>query len=137
MFMLDYILLNEERHLNNFGVIRDIKTLEWKRICPIFDTGRSMNTNVTTSYWNFKEGEIKCFTNELISSKNLEPLFTIKIKEEQIEKLKELQEKYKEMLEKYSEYTKLSKEEIQMLTEGYKQRIEVFEKIMKEKNKIL
>ncbi len=137
MFMLDYILLNEDRHLNNFGVIRDIKTLEWKRICPIFDTGRSMNTNVTTSYWNFKEGEIKCFTNELISSKNLEPLFTIKIKEEQIEKLKELQEKYKEMLEKYSEYTKLSKEEIQMLTEGYKQRIEVFEKIMKEKNKIL
>ena len=41
------------------------------------------------------------------------------------------------MLEKYSEYTKLSKEEIQMLTEGYKQRIEVFEKIIKEKNKIL
>lgn len=137
MFMLDYILLNEDRHLNNFGVIRDVKTLEWKRICPIFDTGRSMNTNVTTSYWNFKEGEIKCFTNELISSKNLEPLFTIKIKEEQIEKLKKLQEKYKEMLEKYSEYTKLSKEEIQMLTEGYRQRIEVFEKIMKEKNKIL
>lgn len=54
MFILDYIMLNEDRHLNNFGVIRDVKTLEWKQICPIFDTGRSMNTNVTISYWDLR-----------------------------------------------------------------------------------
>ena len=130
MFMLDYIMLNEDRHLNNFGVIREVKNLEWKRICPIFDTGRSMNTNVTTAYWDFEEGEVKCFTNELISSKNLEKIFTIKIRKEQIEKLKDLGKEYQEMLKKYQSYTKLSDEEIQILTDGYMKRIEIFENLM-------
>lgn len=131
MFILDYIMLNEDRHLNNFGVIRDVKTLEWKQICPIFDTGRSMNTNVTIAYWDFENGEVKCFTNELISSRNLEKLFTIKISEVQIEKLRELGKEYKGMLLKYQLYTKLTNEEIQLLVEGYKKRIEVFENLMK------
>lgn len=129
MFMLDYILLNEDRHLSNFGVIRNVKTLEWRRICPIFDTGRSMNTNVTKAYWNFEEGEVKCFTTQLISSSNLEKLFTINIEKEKIEALKGLAEKYREMLEEYSEYTKLTSEEIEILVEGYKKRIECFERL--------
>lgn len=131
--MLDYIILNEDRHLNNFGVIRDVETLEWKRICPIFDTGRSMNTNVTTSYWDFEDGEIKCFTKELISSKNLEKFFTFKISKEQIEKLKELVKVYHDLLQKYQEYTKLSNEEIELLVNGFNRRIEIFENKMKEK----
>ena len=85
-----------------------------------------MNTNVTTSYWDFTEGEVKCFTSELISSRNLEKLFTIKISKEQIEKLKELAKEYEEMLIKYKQYTKLSEEEIKMLVEGYKKRIEIY-----------
>ena len=24
MFILDYLILNEDRHLNNFGIIRDV-----------------------------------------------------------------------------------------------------------------
>lgn len=133
MFMLDYIILNEDRHLNNFGVIRDVETLEWKRICPIFDTGRSMNTNVTTSYWDFEDGEIKCFTKDLISSKNLEKFFTFKISKEQIKKLKELVKVYHDLLQKYQEYTKLSNEEIELLVNGFNRRIEIFENKMKEK----
>lgn len=129
MFMVDYIMLNEDRHLNNFGIIRNVQTLEWKRICPIFDTGRSMNTNVTTAYWNFEEGDVKCFTTEFISSKNLEKLFTIEISKKQIEKLKNLESYYKHMLEKYQTYTKLSNQEIDMIVEGYMKRIEIFEKI--------
>lgn len=129
MFILDYIMLNEDRHLNNFGVIRDVNTLEWKRICPIFDTGRSMNTNVTTSYWNFVEGEIKCFTIELISTKNLENLFTIKISNKQINELEKLTEFYHDMLIKYQEFTKLSDEEISLLTNGYTQRISCLNKL--------
>lgn len=134
MFMLDYIMLNEDRHLNNFGIIRDVHTLEWKRICPIFDTGRSMNTNVTTSYWDFEIGEIKCFTTELISSKCLEDIFTIQITEEQIKRLRKLNMYYEEMLVKYQKYTKLSDEEIEKLVSGYTKRVEMFESIIKEKN---
>lgn len=40
--MTDFILTNTDRHLNNFGVLRDIYTLKFKFIAPIFDTGNSM-----------------------------------------------------------------------------------------------
>lgn len=42
MFILDYIILNEDRHLNNFGIIRDVNTLEWIDVAPIFDSGESL-----------------------------------------------------------------------------------------------
>ena len=43
MFILDYIIMNEDRHLNNFGIIRDVNTLKWLDIAPIFDNGQSLN----------------------------------------------------------------------------------------------
>ena len=45
MFALDYIIANEDRHLNNFGFLRDSTTLKWKGLCPIFDSGSSMFRN--------------------------------------------------------------------------------------------
>ena len=43
MFILDYLLLNEDRHLNNFGIIRDVNTLKWLDVAPIFDSGQALN----------------------------------------------------------------------------------------------
>lgn len=43
MFILDYIMLNEDRHLNNFGIIRNVENLNWISTAPIFDTGQSLN----------------------------------------------------------------------------------------------
>ena len=42
MFTCDYLLANEDRHWRNFGVIRNVKTLEYTRIAPIFDSGTSL-----------------------------------------------------------------------------------------------
>lgn len=39
MFTCDYILANQDRHWRNFGVIRNVETLEYTRIAPIFDSG--------------------------------------------------------------------------------------------------
>ena len=39
MFVCDYILANEDRHWRNFGVIRNVETLEYTRVAPIFDSG--------------------------------------------------------------------------------------------------
>lgn len=39
MFTCDYILANKDRHWRNFGVIRNVETLEYTRIAPIYDTG--------------------------------------------------------------------------------------------------
>ncbi|MFT0899569.1 excisionase [Candidatus Methanoprimaticola sp. MG2] len=42
MLVLDYLMVNVDRHTNNFGIIRDPDTLEWKGASPIFDTGASL-----------------------------------------------------------------------------------------------
>lgn len=42
MMTLDYIIANEDRHQNNFGVIRNAATLEWMGAAPVFDSGSSM-----------------------------------------------------------------------------------------------
>lgn len=40
--LTDFILTNTDRHLNNFGVLRDAKTLKFIAMAPIFDSGNSM-----------------------------------------------------------------------------------------------
>ncbi len=40
---LDFLIMNEDRHLNNFDMIRDINTLKWLDMAPIFDNGQSLN----------------------------------------------------------------------------------------------
>jgi len=42
MIVLDYIIANEDRHLNNFGLLRNAETLEWISMAPIFDSGSSL-----------------------------------------------------------------------------------------------
>ena len=42
MITLDYIIANEDRHLNNFGVLRNAETLEWIGFTPIYDSGSSL-----------------------------------------------------------------------------------------------
>jgi hypothetical protein len=42
MLSVDYLISNEDRHFNNFGVIRNAETLEWIDFAPIFDCGTSM-----------------------------------------------------------------------------------------------
>lgn len=42
MLVLDYIIANEDRHLNNFGALRNAETLEWIGMAPIYDSGSSL-----------------------------------------------------------------------------------------------
>jgi len=42
MLTLDYLIVNEDRHLNNFGAIRNAETLKWIGFAPIFDSGTSL-----------------------------------------------------------------------------------------------
>ena len=42
MIVLDYIIANEDRHLNNFGALRSAETLEWLGMAPIYDSGSSL-----------------------------------------------------------------------------------------------
>jgi hypothetical protein len=42
MIVLDFIIMNEDRHFNNFGVLRNSETLEWLSFAPIYDSGNSL-----------------------------------------------------------------------------------------------
>jgi hypothetical protein len=42
MIVLDYLIANEDRHQNNFGVIRHAETLDWIGPAPIYDSGSSL-----------------------------------------------------------------------------------------------
>ena len=42
MVVCDYIIANKDRHFNNFGVIRDVNTLKFIGVAPIFDNGCSL-----------------------------------------------------------------------------------------------
>ena len=42
MIVLDYIIANEDRHFNNFGVLRNAETLEWIGMAPVYDSGSSL-----------------------------------------------------------------------------------------------
>lgn len=42
VFVCDYLIANHDRHWNNLGVIFDARTMEAKRVAPIFDSGSSL-----------------------------------------------------------------------------------------------
>ena len=42
MIVLDYLIANEDRHLNNVGILRNEETLEWIGMAPLYDSGSSL-----------------------------------------------------------------------------------------------
>lgn len=42
MMVLDYLMVNEDRHQNNFGAVRNANTLQWIGAAPIYDSGTSL-----------------------------------------------------------------------------------------------
>ena len=59
MFILDFLIMNFDRHLGNFGVIRDVNSLQWISTTPIFDNGESMQCSKLTANLNFYTGSGK------------------------------------------------------------------------------
>lgn len=59
MIVLDYIIANEDRHQNNFGLIRNADTLKWLGAAPIFDSGSSLGYDKRTNQI-ISEKEIEC-----------------------------------------------------------------------------
>jgi len=49
MLTVDYLIVNEDRHLNNFGAVRNADTLDWVGAAPIYDSGTSMWSNEPTA----------------------------------------------------------------------------------------
>lgn len=50
MLTLDYIVANQDRHMGNFGALRNTDTLEYIGFAPIFDCGTSLRYDTPTVY---------------------------------------------------------------------------------------
>ncbi|MCM1050168.1 MAG: HipA domain-containing protein [Clostridiales bacterium] len=59
MIVLDYIIANEDRHLNNFGLLRNAETLKWCGFAPIYDSGSSLGYDKTAGQIR-AESDIVC-----------------------------------------------------------------------------
>ncbi|MDD3279850.1 MAG: excisionase [Lachnospiraceae bacterium] len=54
MMVLDYLIVNEDRHQNNFGVVRNAETLEYLGAAPLFDSGTALWFDKPTAMIGFK-----------------------------------------------------------------------------------
>lgn len=57
MIVVDHIMANGDRHLNNFGLIRDPDTLEFLGPAPIYDTGTSLGYGLLTKEFPYRISE--------------------------------------------------------------------------------
>ena len=106
MFILDYIMLNEDRHLNNFGIIRNVETLDWIGTAPIFDTGESLNIIDYSDEEVIINGEGRFFYN-INNFDNI--LDCIKdLKKYDLNKLDGICEEFDDLLYKYQPITKMT-----------------------------
>ena len=62
MIVLDFIIVNTDRHYNNFGLIRDANTLEWLSVAPVYDSGTSMWCNALTENMDAEDPGLKSRT---------------------------------------------------------------------------
>lgn len=122
MFILDYLIMNIDRHMKNFGIIRDVNTLNWICTTPIFDNGESMQCDRLTNDINFKNGNGKFFSN---TNKDYEEILKSigNISNVDFSKLNGIVEEYRKVLEMYQVYTDSSQERINKLCEGLENRI--------------
>ena len=134
MFLLDCILMNEDRHVRNFGVIRNIESLPWLKVAPIFDTGFAMQANRNRLNTNFDGGTGKFFenTNKPYSA----ILDTIKpdLKNVDFSKLIPLASKYQDQLQKFADVTNMSDARIATLSGGFLHRINWITQYQKQQN---
>ncbi len=113
MFILDYLIMNEDRHLNNFGIIRDVNTLEWLDVAPIFDNGQSLNIE----YYDEEELHISGNGRLFYEVKPFDEIIKIvkNLKRIDISKLDGIVEWFDNLLHEYQYLTKMSDKRIERL----------------------
>lgn len=106
MFILDYIMLNEDRHLNNFGIIRNVNNLSWIGTAPIFDTGESLKIVDYSDEEVIINGDGRFFYN--VDNFDTIINYIRDLKRFDLNKLDGLCEEFDDLLHKYQHITKMT-----------------------------
>ena len=130
MYIVDYLMMNNDRHLKNYGVIRNVETLKWEKVTPIFDTGESLKCDMLTPELSFNDEVYKFFSNTKYSLNQL--VKYIDLCSYDLKELDDLGEDLKKQLKKYQVIMEISDERIDKLVNGFEQRIELLQDLQKE-----
>ncbi len=128
MYILDFLIMNEDRHLNNFGVIRDVNTLKWLDIAPIFDNGQSLNIE----YYDENELHLANEGRFFYKVMSFDEIIKVvkNIKRIDINKLDGVVEWFEELLYKYQYISKFSDTRINRLCIILNRQIKKLEKLI-------
>ena len=127
MLSLDYLILNSDRHYRNFGAIRDVNTLQYIGMAPVYDSG--------TSLWS-DTFELMISADSTYSAKPFysDPLEQLKLVSSfmsfDVSRLKGSEEDFEELLLKAPT---ISQERRERLCGAYQKRLEGFERLIKER----
>ena len=113
MYILDFLIMNEDRHLNNFGIVREVNTLKWLDIAPIFDSGESLKMIIYDQDEIVLNGEGRLFYRIVPFSTMIKLVKNI----ERIDpsKLDGVVEEFDELLHQYQNITGISEDRINKL----------------------
>ena len=130
MYILDFLIMNEDRHLNNFGIIRDVNTLKWLDVAPIFDNGMALNIQ---SY-DDEELIISGMGRLFYEVKPFDEIIKVvhNIKRIDVSKLSDIPEEFDKLLHKYQSITKMSDKRIYRLCVLLNRQINRLKKIIEE-----
>ena len=130
MYILDFLIMNEDRHLNNFGIIRDVNTLKWLDVAPIFDNGMALNM----PYYDEEEVIISGHGRLFYEVKPFDEIIKVvrNIKRIDISKLDDLPEYFYNLLHKYQYITHISDKRIYKLCVLLQRQINKLKKLIEE-----
>ncbi|MCL2318259.1 MAG: HipA domain-containing protein [Methanomassiliicoccaceae archaeon] len=96
MIVLDFIIVNTDRHYNNFGLVRNADTLEWLSVAPIYDSGTSMWHNTLSSEMDAEDADLESRT---FMSKHIKQIKLVKdLSWLDLDKLDGIENEYAKML---------------------------------------
>lgn len=121
--IIDFLIMNKDRHLGNIGFIRDSETLQITRCVPVYDSGSSASVEYDQEIDkdgmkvnSFEPTDIECFNT--VSDYNVVD----------VSKLPDA----KEIYQIYQKYTGLSESRIQKLTDLYNRRCDLLKKYQRQ-----
>ena len=133
MFILDFLIMNEDRHLNNFGIIRDVNTLKWLDVAPLYDNGQSLNILDYNDEDVIIKGEGRFFYN--IENFDNITKYVKDFKRYDLTKLDGVVEDFENLLYKYQKITNMTDRRINKLCTLLHSRISRLKKIQREEIK--
>jgi len=127
MIVLDFIIVNTDRHYNNFGLVRNANTLEWISVAPIYDSGTSMWCKEDLSDMNARDLGID---SKPFRSKHIKQIKLVKdLSWLDLDKLDGIEDEYAKMLNSVSDPSKYAARNRRLCSE-LRKRIELLRTLM-------